>query len=308
MAAMEATSTIVWIVRHASASTYERQSTLGRWRIALIASSAFLLVFAPSCARATQSEIGSAQQAVPAPPATEKSEIISSRVEPTSPVEPTSTVESTSTASTEAALPELEATVVAHAVAQTIQAHQAPDPQAETIATFANPTMRGGPLVFQAIGLPSEGWIEVLLPVRPNGTTGWIAVDQVELSRNPYRIDIDVDQFALTVSRYGEPVLETTIGIGDTDTPTPLGDFYLVELLRPPDPNGVYGSYAYGLSGYSEVLSEFSGGEAVIGIHGTNRPDLLGQNVSFGCIRVENAVIEELATFLPLGTPVSIVT
>jgi hypothetical protein len=33
-------------------------------------------------------------------------------------------------------------------------------------------------------------------------------------------------------------------------------------LLKAPDPNTVYGPYAYGLSGYSEVLTEFNGGDA----------------------------------------------
>ena len=41
-------------------------------------------------------------------------------------------------------------------------------------------------------------------------------------------------------------------------------------------------------------------------IHGTNKPDGVGRNVSHGCIRVRNRVIERLAAILPLGTPVRI--
>jgi lipoprotein-anchoring transpeptidase ErfK/SrfK len=210
------------------------------------------------------------------------------------------------TAQSEQSPPEPQGTVVAHAVADTIEARTEPNSAAEVVATLQHPTPRGGPLVFQALGLPENGWIEVQLPVRPNGTTGWIPAGQVELSRNPYRIDIDLTEFTLVVSKHGDPVVAASIGVGDTDTPTPIGDFYLIELLRPPDPDGPYGSYAYGLSGYSEVLDQFAGGDGVIGIHGTNQPDLLNQQVSHGCIRLENAVIEELAEFLPLGTPVSI--
>ena len=43
-----------------------------------------------------------------------------------------------------------------------------------------------------------------------------------------------------------------------------------------PIPNGAYGPYAYGLSGFSNVLDEFNGGDGVIGIHGTNEPEAIG--------------------------------
>jgi len=48
-----------------------------------------------------------------------------------------------------------------------------------------------------------------------------------------------------------------------------------VVQFRPADPSGPYGPYAYSLSGYSNVLTTFHGGDAIIGLHGTNRPDLL---------------------------------
>jgi L,D-transpeptidase catalytic domain len=55
------------------------------------------------------------------------------------------------------------------------------------------------------------------------------------------------------------------------------------------------------------VLSNFGGGEGVIGIHGTNAPGKLGSNVSHGCVRVSNDVILRLSKTLPLGTPVEII-
>ena len=197
-------------------------------------------------------------------------------------------------------------TIVAHARTDDVVARAAPTEQAGVVAELANPTDRGGPLVFRAVGPPLDGWLEVQLPVRPNGTTGWIPLDDVELSVNPYRVEVDADAHRLTIYHHGRVKLSTAVAIGTGDTPTPLGEFYLVELLRPRDPNGIYGSYAYGLSGYSDTLQSFNGGNGVIGIHGTNRPDLLGQDVSHGCIRVANPTIEGMARFLPLGTPVSI--
>ena len=60
------------------------------------------------------------------------------------------------------------------------------------------------------------------------------------------------------------------------------------------------------MSGFSDVHLSFAGGEGVIGIHGTNEPDSVGSTVSNDCIRVHNDVISEMATFPPLGTPVTI--
>jgi lipoprotein-anchoring transpeptidase ErfK/SrfK len=96
------------------------------------------------------------------------------------------------------------------------------------------------------------------------------------------------------------------VAIGTGATPTPLGRFYIIELLQPPDPTGPYGPFAFGLSGFSETLTSFAGGDGVIGIHGTNDPVALGTDVSHGCIRMANDVIETLAGVIPLGTPVAI--
>ncbi len=197
-------------------------------------------------------------------------------------------------------------TLVAHATTAEIAVHTAPNPTSPVIERFVNPTERGGPLVFQGLGEPVDGWLEVRVPVRPNGVTGWIRTADAELTRNPYRIELDVGRYELTIYRDDEPILVTTVGIGTGSTPTPRGEFYLIELLRPPDPTGVYGPYAYGLSGFSNALTSFNGGPGLIGIHGTNQPELLGGNVSHGCVRVDNDVITEMSEFLPLGTPVSI--
>jgi len=96
------------------------------------------------------------------------------------------------------------------------------------------------------------------------------------------------------------------------DTPTPGGLYYKTQLLRPTDaegrpfPDGPYGPFAYALSGFSEVLYNFEGGEGVIGIHGTNEPDSLGGDTSYGCIRMSNDGIAKLSGTLPVGVPVEI--
>jgi lipoprotein-anchoring transpeptidase ErfK/SrfK len=78
----------------------------------------------------------------------------------------------------------------------------------------------------------------------------------------------------------------------------------VTDKLDTGEPAGPYGPYALGLSAYSEVLTEFAGGDGQVGIHGTNVPSSIGEAASRGCLRVPNDVVERLARILPLGTPV----
>ncbi|MEM7340473.1 MAG: L,D-transpeptidase [Actinomycetota bacterium] len=196
-------------------------------------------------------------------------------------------------------------TVVATAEVSEVSAYRDPDASSPRLAALANPIPTGSPLVFQVLEQRDE-WLRVLLPVRPNGSSGWISLGDVSLASTPYRIEIDTSDHRMVVWEDGQVVVDAVIAIGTGDTPTPLGDFYLTELLQPPDPTGPYGSFAYGLSGFSETLTEFRGGDGVIGLHGTNEPESLGTDVSHGCVRIENEVIESLVPLLPLGTPVEI--
>lgn len=195
------------------------------------------------------------------------------------------------------------------AEAQVPQVEVFAEPEAaEPEHVLDNPNENDAPLVFLVDGQDTGGdWLPVHLPVRPNGSTGFVRAGDVEVVQNEYRVAIELAAHRLTVSHRGEPVLEADIGVGTADTPTPGGIYYIKELLQPPDPTGPYGTYAYGLSGFSNELESFNGGDGVIGIHGTNDPSSIGQDVSHGCIRVTNEHIDEMATYLPLGTPVEII-
>ena len=172
--------------------------------------------------------------------------------------------------------------------------------------TLANPTATDGQLVLLVDKIRTDGWLKVLLPIRPNGSTGWVRAREVAMKFNPYRIVVELDDHLLKVFKKKKLVLEEPVGIGKSTTPTPGGRYYVTQLFRPGNPDGPYGPYAYALSGFSEVLTSFKGGEAIVGIHGTNRPDLVGEDVSSGCIRMQNDAIRRLAKILPLGTPVAI--
>jgi lipoprotein-anchoring transpeptidase ErfK/SrfK len=198
----------------------------------------------------------------------------------------------------------VDVSVVATASVPAVAIYDSPT-AAQPSRTLPNPIQSGGPLVF-LVDQSIAGWHRVLLPVRPNGTTGWVRASDVTLARHNYRIEVRLSEMRLEVYLAGEIVRDYPIGVGKESTPTPGGRYYTTELLQPPTPDSVYGSYAYGLSGYSEVLERFSGGPGQLGIHGTNNPSTIGTQVSSGCIRLRNEDIEDLVSFLPLGVPVTV--
>jgi lipoprotein-anchoring transpeptidase ErfK/SrfK len=92
--------------------------------------------------------------------------------------------------------------------------------------------------------------------------------------------------------------------VGKAGTSTPGGSFWVVEKLRAIG-SPVYGPYAIGTSAYAPSLSEWPGG-GVVGIHGTNEPQLIPGRPSHGCIRMRNADVSRLWHLLALGTPIEI--
>jgi lipoprotein-anchoring transpeptidase ErfK/SrfK len=202
------------------------------------------------------------------------------------------------------ARPAVAGTTTATAVGPSVQVYATAD-ESQRETSLANPNENGAPLVF-LVERQQGDWIEVLLPIRPNGSTGWIRARDVTLAQNPFRIDVKLAEHRIAVYEGDQLVLDEPIAVGTADTPTPGGRYYIKELLQPPDPTGPYGTYAYGLSGFSNELESFNGGDGVIGIHGTNDPSSIGNDVSHGCIRMTNEAIESLVPRLPLGTPVTI--
>lgn len=175
--------------------------------------------------------------------------------------------------------------------------------------TLASHNENGAPqtlLVRAERSIGSDRWYEVLLPVRPNGSSGWVQARDVHLVGLPYRVVVDLSALQLELFEGDELLRTIRIGIGTDQTPTPGGLYYVKELLRPPDQNTLYGHYVFELSGFSNVLTDWPGG-GVLGIHGTNDPAAtLGRRVSHGCIRMHNDDITYLARLLPLGTPVTV--
>ena len=153
-------------------------------------------------------------------------------------------------------------------------------------------------------------WLKVLLPIRPNGSNGWIRRSVVDLESHDYRAVVELGAHQITVWKGNEVVMQEPVGVGASGrTPTTQGLFYTTELFALDSPGGqaIYGPYAFALSGFSEVHYSFGdGGTGVLGIHGTSDPSGIGRDVSNGCIRMNNAAITKLAQMLPIGVPVEI--
>jgi lipoprotein-anchoring transpeptidase ErfK/SrfK len=143
------------------------------------------------------------------------------------------------------------------------------------------------------------------LPILPSGSTGWVPRRALGgLASVDTELEVDLDELKATLYRAGRPVFRADIGVGVRRAPTPRGRFYVRNrLTRYASP--AYGPVAFGTSARSETLTDWPGG-GFVGIHGTDRPDLLPGRVSHGCIRMRNDDILELARRLPVGTPVTI--
>ncbi len=171
--------------------------------------------------------------------------------------------------------------------------------------SLAVPTEFGGPRHFLVVG-EAGGWLEVQVPVRPNGSTGWVHRSSVTLSELKHRVLVDLSERSVVVWEDNQVVLDTTGAVGRASAPTPQGNFYIRDIFEW-DPDSAYGPWVLALSSYSEVIDQINGGDAVVAIHGTNAPWKLGEAASLGCIRLDNEIVTLLAQTVGPGTPIQIV-
>jgi L,D-transpeptidase catalytic domain len=200
-------------------------------------------------------------------------------------------------------------TIIGTIRVDSLVARATPDPAGDEVAFLSGRNKWGVPqvldLLSQVRGADGSRWYKALLPIRPNGTKAYVPGRALELASTPYRLVLNRDRYQLALYKGCKRIERFSVGIGTGDTPTPVGRFYLNVLLKPPDPDTIYGVYAYGLSAFSDVLVNWRGG-GVVGLHGTNQPWSIGKDSSHGCIRMYNSDISDLAKLLPLGTPITI--
>jgi lipoprotein-anchoring transpeptidase ErfK/SrfK len=164
------------------------------------------------------------------------------------------------------------------------------------------------PVIGHSRGPGRIRWLQVMLPGRPDGSTGWIIQEDTRELITGWRILVDLTGRRVGVYREGRPVRTFLAVVGKPSTPTPTGQFFVEETVQMPA-GQAGGPFALALSARSNVLREFDGGPGQIGIHG--RDDLggtLGAAESHGCIRLATASIQWLAARVGPGTPVKIYT
>jgi hypothetical protein len=172
-------------------------------------------------------------------------------------------------------------------------------------------TEDGYPEVYEALQQQTDAagavWVQVRLPMRPNGRTGWVPRAALGALHTVHtQLVVSRRSLRATLYRDGRVVFRAPVGVGRPGLSTPAGHFYVRERLRIPGGRGAYGPLAFGTSAYSPKLTDWPGG-GVVGIHGTNEPQAVPGRPSHGCVRMRNRNILRLGRLMPVGTPVLIV-
>ena len=189
----------------------------------------------------------------------------------------------------------------------TVVVRKTPNPHGKSIKVMHDfrPDFRPQEMfaVGETTGADGNPWYRISIPMRPNGKYGYIPASTVSLAPTQGRILISLNRRSIDLFWKGKHVWRGKVAIGAAGRETPLGSYYVAARFVPyHDP--FLGPFAVETSAYSK-LTEWPGG-GVVGIHGTSLPQLLGQAVSHGCVRVANVTALKLKRYAPLGTPILI--
>lgn len=164
-------------------------------------------------------------------------------------------------------------------------------------------------LVLDSRIVRERSWLRVLLPIRPNGSSGWVPRELVTISRTSWWVTVVKGARTVTVLRDGRRVRQFAAVIGRAATPTPEGLAAIYERNLQKEPNAFLGPWALPLTLHSNVLRSYGGGPGRVAIHGRSGASLddpVGTARSHGCVRISNGPVAWMATRLPAGTPVQV--
>jgi len=194
-------------------------------------------------------------------------------------------------------------------VAWTAPIRASPLNASATIGSLHAVTEERTPTVYEVLSRwvdpHKEAWLRIRVPlVRDASLRGWVPEGSLgPLHTVHTSLQINTETLRATLYGSGRVIWTAPVGVGKPGTITPHGHFYIREGLRLSTANGLYGVYAFGTSAYSPTLTDWPGG-GIIGIHGTNQPQLVPGRPSHGCVRVRNPDMVRLSHLMPLGTPV----
>jgi lipoprotein-anchoring transpeptidase ErfK/SrfK len=160
--------------------------------------------------------------------------------------------------------------------------------------------------VLPVVGSSGAGWLEVLLPGRPDSHTGWIRTASVSLTLTEWHIVVDLSTRQVSVFDDGHLTRTFPAVVGKPSTPTPTGNFFVEETV-PLSAASSGAPFALALSARSNALAEFDGGPGQVALHGiANIGGVPGTAVSHGCVRLTTPDISWLAAHISSGVPVTI--
>ena len=180
-------------------------------------------------------------------------------------------------------------------------------PGGATVAHLPAATPLGAPTWLWVLRTTvNHQWGRVVLPLKPNGRTGWINLHGLRTVHTSTWIRVSLHARRIWLMQGSHPRASFSAAIGAVTTPTPIGRFSVTDSLATGDPSGPFGWYAFGLSGHQPHLPpNWSGGDQ-LAIHGTDDPASIGTAASHGCLRVSRQALARLRAALHLGTPVVI--
>jgi len=147
-------------------------------------------------------------------------------------------------------------------------------------------------------------WVQVRIPGRPNGRVGWVSRDSLgDIHKTTVSMELQRNKRRMLVRKNGKVVLRVPVGIGKPGTPTPAGRYWIRDRFHAD--GGVYGPRALGTAAYAPYLTDWPLG-GIIGIHGTNQPQLVPGRPSHGCIRMKNKDVLRVYRIVQIGTPLHI--
>jgi lipoprotein-anchoring transpeptidase ErfK/SrfK len=190
----------------------------------------------------------------------------------------------------------------------TLKVRKSPSAKSKSIGKLHFNTEDGPPEIYLALQMfttaKGEEWVQTQLPGRPNGRTGWVPREGLgEFHLIHTQLVVDRRTLRATLYKNGKKIFKAPVGVGKSSTPTPGGNYWIREKLKGFGP--VYGPLAFGTAAYSNKLTDWPGG-GVVGVHGTNEPNLVPGRPSHGCIRMHNKDILKLARLMKPGTPLQI--
>ena len=147
------------------------------------------------------------------------------------------------------------------------------------------------------------GWVQVLLPSRPNSSTGWVTDDALDRAVTPYLIRVHLQSFKMDLYKEGRLLGDWTAGTGKPSAPTPAGRTFLLGSFTDSKQN--YSPVILPLGTHSPTLNSFGGGPGTVALHTWPTAAVFGTRSSDGCIRIPSAALTKLIQ-VPLGTLVLI--